>query len=100
MENRIIKKGQTIILTSGSYSDYGIGFLAIALKDIDMGLFMERYLVKHPKQRQHFWFDEGRCIKWLLSEGYLKPLPITELCINEDYDEGYDLKEVAYDAED
>lgn len=73
-----IKKGETIILTKGEYSNYSILDARVALKDFDTKNVMTQHLKAHPKQKREYRFDMDVFIKWLNRKRLVKLLPLTE----------------------
>ncbi len=55
-----IKKGETVLITSGAYSSYSIHFLAIAKKDADLSELKKEYLEKNPEENEDYKFNSDK----------------------------------------
>lgn len=63
--DKIIKKGQMFITSSGVYSDYGVTGVFKALTNINIEGFKNEYLEKYPDQKKEYEFDDDKFINWL-----------------------------------
>lgn len=78
-----IHAGELIVLTDGSYSDYHMHFVAVALRGFDLAEACERYLTHFPEQRKRYGADTTQFGWWLITEGYLEEKAARELWFGE-----------------
>ena len=79
---KLIKKGELVLVTAGDYSDYSIQYAAEALIDIDIVAVQQAYLNVHKVVDGNT--DGYNLAAFLQSQGYLKPRHIIEWHL-EDY---------------
>lgn len=75
---REIRTGETIVFSTGEYSDYYIQGTFRALRDIDPEAELEAWLQEHPEQRKDNNFDSCRFLAWIISGGLVEPTDYVE----------------------
>jgi len=71
-----IKKGESILLTSGSYSEYHVHVLVNATKSFNINrAHIEWQQTTENKHNEFEW------VRFLLSTGYVKQIQCREICI-------------------
>ncbi len=71
LDTKILQKGGLIVVTAGEYSDYGIVFATRALRDFNI----EKAKRKFPYKGS---FNEYSFGIWLIQEGYVEEVEVTE----------------------
>jgi hypothetical protein len=97
------RKGEYLLLTAGSYSNYGPLAIVRVEKDIDMGLLAKVYALCLPPKTRKEWFqnngrpcvdsfrevpddsvDKNAFLAFLIARGYVSEVPYEEINF-EDY---------------
>lgn len=74
-----IAQGETLLFSSGQYSDYGVNDVAVAMVTFDLHAQLEAWLTAHPEQREHYCFEQREFLAHLMKEQLVKPLPYREV---------------------
>jgi hypothetical protein len=64
----ILKKGQMVLFTSGSYSDYSVHILVRCRYQCDTKKLIKEYLDTRPEQKVDYGFKVDQYIAWLTCE--------------------------------
>lgn len=86
MDKDIIKAGETLLLSEGSYEDYSVGYSLIAVKEFSFSEVKKKYLeifsgeLDKPIIHIHTFKD------YLFINGYVKRVKYKEIHVS-DYDE-------------
>lgn len=69
----------TTLISSGSYSDYGIEVVVEWQTEKDIGQITEEYLAEHPEQREPYAAEPKELAAWLIARGYVRKVEHREL---------------------
>jgi hypothetical protein len=84
-----VKSGEFIVLTEGSYDEYCIHDLIIALKNFDMGEKAREFSLETG---QYVYQNKEQTFKgWLIGKGLATPVEYTEINLGEygDFDKNF-----------
>lgn len=76
VQSRIIPKGQTFVLTSGSYSDFEIDGVYRAMRDVALAGEIEDYLAVRPEEDKRYVWRASGFISWLIAGGAIAPVEL------------------------
>ena len=95
---RSYKKGEFIVMTEGSYSEYGLALFGRVLKDFDANELVGKWLRMYPSHRRSGRFICGKFIRWIVVDLKLvEELPMLEWYLG-DYDRSInDMETIEYD---
>ena len=75
---RKIIKGETLIVSSGEYSDYMVHGLFKALQDFEPEEFLKEYLELNPEEKERYQFEERKFVAFMSSKGVIEDMPNCE----------------------
>lgn len=78
-----MKAGETFIVTSGEYSDFGIRDSLRALVDFDWNECVTAYLELHPDQSVAYGGEFDKFLSWLREIGKVETAPLIQVHIGD-----------------
>lgn len=68
MKYGTIEKGETVLLSTGEYSDYSVKALCLALETFNTEDVIKEYLAINPDETDRYSADFFKFINWLVNE--------------------------------
>lgn len=75
---RPLKAGETVIMTQGVYSDYGLEGIYRITRDLDLEAITRDWLQAHPEQVESYGFRQDLFLASLESSGAIEPMRYIE----------------------
>lgn len=82
-DNRLISMNTMFYLSTGEYSDYSIGGIFYALKDLNTDALKKEFIRTRKEEEEYssntyYWFDSHAFGAWLVKENYAISVDVTE----------------------
>lgn len=95
MEIRRLNPGETLLISTGEYSDYSVAGAFKVLIPFSPSDVLASYIEQNPKEREEYGFEFTKFTHYMVTQSYLEEIPSVELHLGD-----YGTADLSLSAED